>query len=298
MSEVAHPSSRQALTDTPDATVTLERWIIPEQAEALAGLLDIAPPPRADGDALPPLWHWIYMTARPPQSALGVDGHPTHGIPEPPGPGYARMFAGGRVRSLEPLRFGKVASQSTRVKAVAKKNGKSGPLTFVTTMSEVTQDGRVKIIEEQDVVYREFDTRVTSRTPGTGRPDSNSADGDVMTFDVDPVVLFRFSALTYNAHRIHYDRPYALTEGHPDLVVHGPLQALLIGEAFRRRDHDALTGAQFSYRLLAPTFGPQRLRVRSHTDAPHRMTVYDAAGVATARGATAPYDDAAATSGV
>lgn len=240
--------------------------IAPEPAEALAGLLGLPFP--VDGAFVPPLWHWMYLLDRPPQSELGIDGHPVNGLPAPPGPGYQRMFAGGRVTNLAPLRFGIPATQTTRLTATAEKRGRSGPLTLVTVRKEIEQDGAVAIIDDRSIVYRPRGRALPpndSASEASSRAVSLKEETRTLTFDVDNTVLFRFSALTYNAHRIHYDREYVKDEGYPDLVVHGPLQALLMGELLRRggpplRDHD------FVYRLVAPVFGPQRLTVSAWID--------------------------------
>jgi 3-methylfumaryl-CoA hydratase len=240
--------------------------ITPDAAEALAGVLDIDPPGAEDG--VPPLWHWVYLLERRRESELGPDGHPTHGIPAPPGPGRLRMFAGGRVTTYGVLRFGELATRTTRVLRSVEKQGRSGPLTFVTVRSEITQAGAVVVIDEQDIVYRAAGSVLPSTANRAGAGDGTrdgDDDGDThgdlrLEFDVDPVRLFRFSALTYNAHRIHYDLDYAVSEGYPGLVVHGPLQALLMGEVMRRSGVSAV-GRPFAYRLIAPTFGTQRLTV-------------------------------------
>lgn len=259
--------------------------ITPQPAEALAGLLDIDAPPMADG--LPPLWHAVYLLERRRESELGPDGHPTRGVPAPPGPGMLRMFAGGRVTAYGALHFGEEASRSTRVVRTVEKQGRSGPLTFVTTRSELEQGGRLVVADEQDIVYRGAGgaparDRDPGAAPSDAAPIDDAGQGGRLTLDVDPVLLFRFSALTYNAHRIHYDQPYAAEEGYPGLVVHGPLQALLMGEAMRRSGVPVL-GRTFAYRLLAPTYGAQRLTV---TTAPRGDAVdawvRDGSGVVTA----------------
>jgi 3-methylfumaryl-CoA hydratase len=244
-------SAMNALPGEPE-TSTRTELITLEPAEALAGMLDIDAP--SAGDELPALWHWIYLLERRRQSDLGPDGHPRHGIPAPPGPGRLRMFAGGRVSMHTPLRFRQPATRTTRVIRTAEKEGKSGLLTFVTVRSDIEQGGRLAIADEQDIVYR---------APGSTLPaKSNTAETPApmgsLALDVDSVVLFRFSALTYNAHRIHYDSAYAAQEGYPGLVVHGPLQALMMGELIRRSGVP-LVGQEFAYRLVAPMFGEQRL---------------------------------------
>lgn len=273
-------------TTSPDLVVRRTELITPEPAEALAGVLDIEPPPLEEG--LPSLWHWIYLLERRAERELGPDGHPLTGVPAPPGPGRLRMFAGGRVTAHGTLRFGTPATRTTRVVSSVEKQGRSGPLTFVTARSEIEQDGSVLIVDEQDIVYREEGS--TLRTSTSAAPAApagvSSIAGDVrLELDVDPVLLFRFSALTYNAHRIHYDHEYVRLEGYPDLVVHGPLQALLMGEAMRRAG-TRLLDRTFSYRLVAPTYGSQRLSVLAAEgtsgDDMVEVQVRDGSGVVTA----------------
>ena len=164
--------------------------------------------PRPDG-ALPLLWHWVYLLDRPPQAILGADGHPARdAIPTPPGPGLRRMFAGGRVSQHAPLRTGTEATRRTWQASSTLKQGRSGPLHFVTVRSEISQGGQVVITEEQDLVYREAapapaPARAADPQPEAPPPVSGNR---VWPVEVNPVLLFRFSALTYNAHRIHYDR--------------------------------------------------------------------------------------------
>ena len=230
--------------------------IIPEPSEALANLLGTDIPT----DELPPLWHWIHLLEKRPHADLGRDGHPTFGIPAPPGPGRKRMFAGGLVRTYAPLVFGKPATRTTWVAATTEKQGSTGPLTFVTVRNEYTQGGRVAIVDDNDIVYRTPGSSLAPRA-GTLRDEPEPAPrGPALTLTADEALLFRFSALTYNAHRIHYDHNWVREEGYGDLVVHGPLQALMMGELVRRRG-DGLVGKQFDYRLVSPMIGPQTLTV-------------------------------------
>jgi 3-methylfumaryl-CoA hydratase len=168
------------------------------------------------------------------------------------------MFAGGRVRAHRRLRLGVEATRTSRVASTSEKTGRTGPLTFVTVRNDISQDGRVVIEDEQDIVYRSPDSTLpparAAETPAT------SAGGPELTLDVDSRLLFRFSALTYNAHRIHYDHEFARQDGYADLVIHGPLQALMMGELLRRHDVD-LVGREYAYRLVAPMIGAQQMRV-------------------------------------
>ncbi|MEP7036399.1 MAG: MaoC family dehydratase N-terminal domain-containing protein [Dermatophilaceae bacterium] len=237
-------------------TVVRTELITPEPSEALANLLGTDIPT----DELPPLWHWIHLLEKRPHADLGPDGHPTFGIPAPPGPGRKRMFAGGRVHTHALLMFGKPATRTTWVADTKEKQGSSGPLTFVTVRHEYAQGGRVCIVDENDIVYR---------TPGSGLAVSAGTPQDepvpaprkpALTLTADEALLFRFSALTYNAHRIHYDHNWVRQEGYSDLIVHGPLQALMMGELVRRCG-DSLVGKQFVYRLVSPMIGPQTFTV-------------------------------------
>jgi 3-methylfumaryl-CoA hydratase len=283
---------KQPPTPDPSATVRRTELLTPEAAEALAGVLDIEPPDPDGG--LPPLWHWVYLLERRRQSELGPDGHPLTGVPAPPGPGRLRMFAGGRVTAYGTLRFGATATRTTRVVRSVEKQGRSGALTFVTARSEIEQDRTLVVADEQDIVYRAAGSTVppAAPTPPTDQGEHHGDGRAHLALDVDPVLLFRFSALTYNAHRIHYDRDYAQREGYPDLVVHGPLQALLMGELLRRSG-TPLVNRTFSYRLTAPTYGAQRLTVtgRGHPETNRELVearVRDGAGQLTATSTLRP----------
>ncbi|MGB6583874.1 MAG: MaoC family dehydratase N-terminal domain-containing protein [Streptosporangiaceae bacterium] len=266
----------------------LTELITPGPAQALAGLLGV---PLADG-ALPLLWHWVYLLDRPPQAILGADGHPARdAIPTPPGPGLRRMFAGGRVSQHAPLRTGAEATRRTWQASSTGKQGRSGALHFVTVRSEISQGGQVVITDEQDLVYREPAPTASVPAPEPAPPPDAPPPlpGDhVWPVEVNPVLLFRFSALTYNAHRIHYDRGYARAEGYPGLLVHGPLQALLMAELARRMT-ELPVRCDYSYRLVAPLFDGQGLIVSASArqDAV-RVTACDAASRTTATGVIRP----------
>jgi 3-methylfumaryl-CoA hydratase len=226
----------------------MDELITPEPARALAGLLGV-PAPGAD---LPPLWHWVYLLDRPAQADLGPDGHPVRGgVLTPPGPDRRRMWAGGRVRLLGSVHIGLEATRHSAVTATVSKEGRAGPLTIVTVTHEISQYGRTVVVDEQDIVYRG-----QSGSPAVpAAPEVAAAPGE-WEIETSPSLLFRFSALTYNGHRIHYDRDYARSvEGYPGLVVHGPLQALAMAWLAR----PAGPGV-FSYRLTAPLFDFQGLR--------------------------------------
>jgi 3-methylfumaryl-CoA hydratase len=235
----------------------------PEPAYALADLLGVPVPDLGAG--LPPLWHWAYLLDRPALADLGPDGHPVRGtLPAPPGHGRRRMWAGGRVAARGPLRCGAPATKRTRVLAVTEKHGRSGHLTFVTVGVQVLQGGAVVVDEEQDIVYRDAAGPPPAAQPAAAAPEVPApvvpAGQGEREIAISPALLFRFSALTYNTHRIHYDRDYCRdVEGYPGLLTHGPLQALAMAEAAR-----AIGGTgdvSFAYRLVSPLFDEQGLIV-------------------------------------
>lgn len=248
MSEV--PAQFQAVIDDwrpgPE-TVHGELGLFP--AQALAALLD-SPLPAA-GSALAPLWSEVYL--RPPRTMdeLGPDGHPRADTLVPPLAQRRRMFGGGRVTVTGPLRIGEQATRRSSVKDVRVREGRSGWLLLATEVHEYLVDERARVTEERDIVYRlPSDVAAAPRTP----PPAGLEGGQVVyRLEPDERMLFCFSALTYNAHRIHYDHRYAVeVEGHRDLLVHGPLLAIGAIEAAIR-----VTGGQpatVAYRLLHPCF--------------------------------------------
>ncbi len=233
-----------------DGTLIAADVIALDRATAFAATLDLDRHPVA-GDALPPLWHWLYFWSVARQSELGHDGHPLKGgfLPDLGLP--RRMWAGGRVVFENPLPIGETAVRTSRVLSVEHKEGRSGPLGFVTVEHLIESGGTVAIREEHDIVYR------GAAEPGVAVPAPKAApDGAQWQRDVTPdeVQLFRYSALTFNGHRIHYDRTYAREiEGYPDLVVHGPLISTLLLDLVPR----ALPGStvrEYAYRAVRPTF--------------------------------------------
>ncbi|MFI6435376.1 mesaconyl-C4 CoA hydratase [Streptomyces sp. NPDC050759] len=242
---------------TSEGTRTVERTevIASEPTEALAAALDIEIP-HAAGDPVPPLWHWIYLLERGPERELGEDGHSATGIPAPPGPGRRRMFGGGRVTTLGRLVIGQPATKVTSVKRSVDKVGRTGPLTLTTVLQEIFQDGELVIREEQDIVYRAPGSGALPPPPATTTPPA----GPALALAVDERLLFRFSALTYNGHRIHYDLGWCRREGYDGLVIHGPLLALMTGEHLRRQGID-LRGRTFGYRFVSPLTKPQTITV-------------------------------------
>jgi 3-methylfumaryl-CoA hydratase len=252
-----HVSLAEALADWRPGTAEITRRVDPWPAAAFAGLTGAPEPPLADGDPLPPLWHWFTAIDHPSTAATGADGHPADGPFLPPVPGRRRMFAGGRLTCRAPIPVGSLLHARSSVAGVTVKPGRSGELAFVTVRTELRADGVLAATEEQDIVYRSEPPGTAPRAlarPAAGGPDLT---GDWRSeLATDPVLLFHFSALTYNGHRIHYDRPYATgTEGYPDLVIHGPLLALLALDLPRVHAPGAVVRS-FRYRLARPAFVP------------------------------------------
>ncbi|WP_314173187.1 hypothetical protein [Streptomyces winkii] len=233
----------------------------PGPTAALSAVLGLPGPVASAGQALPPLWHWLHFLRWPPRHELGSDGHPRDGHFLPPLPERRRMFAGGRVEVTAPLTLGRPAELTSSVGGIEVKEGRSGGLLFVTVRGEYRQDGAVCVTEETDLVYR---SGGRAPVPEGLVPDTVTAPEAAgapwqSPWRTDPVLLFRFSALTANAHRIHYDAPYTTgTEGYPGLVVHGPLLVLSMLELVRR-EAPGRRVRSLSYRLRKPVFCGERL---------------------------------------
>lgn len=224
--------------------------VTPRDAARMAATLapDHAPVDLTDGAPLPPLWHWMAFAPAVGATGLGRDGHPALGGFLPPVGERRRMWAGGRLTFGPPLRIGEPLARRSEIVAIAEKAGASGTMVFVTVAHRVTgADGWVE--EVQDIVYVAMPERFSPPSPQAPATGAEWSVG----FDAGPTRLFRFSALTFNGHRIHYDLPYAQeVEKYPGLVVHGPLQAVLMVEHARARA-GALPAA-FRYRGLRPLF--------------------------------------------
>ena len=217
----------------------------------LAALLDHDMPPWAPG-MVPPLGHWLYFLPTARQSAIGEDGHPRRDGQSllPPIPLPRRMWAGSRIDFLAPVPVGAALTRVTTIDAVRPKRGASGDLLFVTLRHEISANGVAAIREEQDIVFREAAGSAPAAAPAA--PVGPEPADAVRRMSPDPVLLFRYSALTFNAHRIHYDRDYARgVEGYAGLVVHGPLLATLLIDHALRAAPD-IVPRQFSFRAEAP----------------------------------------------
>ncbi|RFP77315.1 MaoC family dehydratase N-terminal domain-containing protein [Hydrogenophaga sp. SNF1] len=242
---------------------TREQHLDPFPAQALAGLLDRSDRPQ-EGDALPLPWHWLYFLDAPSREGTGVDGHPRRGGFLPPVPLPRRMWAAGELTLHEPLRLGRVARKTSTVRSVDLKQGKAGALVFVTVAHELEQDGQPRLSERQHIVYREAPTAPAPLPPGEAAPADADWRRDLVP---DPVMLFRFSALTYNGHRIHYDRDYATREEfYPALVVHGPLLATLLLD-LAARERPGAVPTHFGFRAQRPAFDTGALRLNGRLNA-------------------------------
>jgi 3-methylfumaryl-CoA hydratase len=215
---------------------------------------------------VPPLWHWLYFLPQARQSQIGPDGHPVRGGFLPPVPLPRRMWAGGRLQwQSKPLRVGDAAQKQSRIASVKHKAGRTGDLLFVEVEHAFSNAQGLCLTETHDIVYR------AAALPGAPEVPPTAAETGApwqREFVPDPVSLFRYSALTFNGHRIHYDRSYVTQEeGYPGLIVHGPLIATLLVDLVRRQVPGARL-ASFQFRAVRPTFDlhPFRLNGRPSAD--------------------------------
>jgi 3-methylfumaryl-CoA hydratase len=241
-------------------TFTREDVISAWPLTALAATLDRDDEPSKPGDPLPPLAHWLYFLPVYRESDVGPDGHARRGAFLPPVPLQRRMWAGGRLSFEAPLRVGDTATRVSRIVDIVTKEGRSGPLVFVVVRHTVRTEAGVAIVEEHDIVYRDAASAAIATSPPAAPVDA------AWTHEIepDPVLLFRYSALTFNSHRIHYDRRYVTdVEGYPGLIVHGPLIATLLADLLRRARPRARV-SRFTFRAVSPLFDTQPFFVRGH----------------------------------
>lgn len=238
---------REWIGNTQSATDTLQV----EPSRLMQATMDREPSLSA-GDPLPPVWHWLYFLSGAPMSKLGRDGHAALGEFLPPVALPRRMWAGGRLEFTKPVNLGETINKSSTIKDIALKNGKSGALAFVTVRHTFTgPEGDERFTEEHDIVYRE-DPKADAPKPSPMAPPTTSQHSETVT--PSTVQLFRYSALTFNSHRIHYDREYCKDiEGYPGLIFHGPLTATLLADLAVRRNGDKPLKS-FSFRAVAPLF--------------------------------------------
>jgi 3-methylfumaryl-CoA hydratase len=227
---------------------------------ALSATLDRDDPVPVAGDPLPALWHWLYFLPQHRHGEIGSDGHARRGGFLPPVPLPRRMWAGGRLQweAANPLRVGDALRRVSSIESVTHKRGRSGDLLFVLVRHAISNDAGLCLTEEHDIVYRAAAQPSEATTVPLAADQSAPWQREVLA---DAVLLFRYSALTFNSHRIHYDRSYVTQEeGYPGLVVHGPLIATLMLDLVRRHLPDATIG-QFSFKALRPTFDQYPLRL-------------------------------------
>lgn len=246
-------------------------------ARAVAALLDRHPDEMTMGLELPELWHWFHFLPVVRRSERGEDGHPRRGAFLPPIALPRRMWAGGRLRFHQALCIGELAERRSDVISVEEKQGRTGPLVFVTVRHLITGSSGIALEEELDLVYRDA-PRPDEPRRSTTAPQQSAEWTE--SFQPDSLTLFLFSALTGNGHRIHYDRPYATEiEGYPALVVHGPLIALLLLDSAMRR-----TGrrpATYAYRAIGPLYNEETFTVagRASGEAATEMWALDGNGM-------------------
>ena len=257
--------SLENLKDWLGKTRTMQDFAAPFPVLALSATLDEDDPEPRMGDPLPPLWHWLYFLDAARQSRISPDGHAERGDFMPPVPLPRRMWAGSRlVFDGEPLRLGETIERVSEIVAVEPKSGASGAMVFVTVRHTVSGPRGKSFSEEQDIVYRE------AAKPGEKQRDPKLAPTDATwskTIEATPPLLFRFSALTFNGHRIHYDQPYVTgTEGYPGLIVHGPLMGMVQVELARRSNPDRMPRS-FEFRALSPVYAGASFSVHARREA-------------------------------
>ena len=240
-------------------TTTTEDALDPAQANRMAALLD-REPTFAAGDSLPPAWHWLFFHDVARASQLGEDGHPQLGVTMPPVPLPRRMWAAGRLEFSRPLVLGTTVRRSSTFKSIVPKEGSTGALFFVTIQHDYSTSGEPNLTEEQTIVYRE--APAVAKIPiATSAPAGAAI---TASWSMNRTALFRYSALTSNGHRIHYDADYCRSvEGYPDVVVHGPLLATLLADLAFRNGRPLVT---FSYRARSPLFVSQTFTVNGRVE--------------------------------
>lgn len=251
----------------------LRAWVGRE--ESCSGLISCAPVAQlsatldhpttraCQGESLPPLWHWLYCPSLCASSDLGPDGHPRRGGFLPPVPLARRMWAGSRLEFFIPLRVGDELQRVSTVTDVTLKSGRSGQLVFVTVNHRIMIAAGLAVEEEQKLVYRDFEAVTGSSPPSQAAPAVAQWSRELAP---DPVLLFRYSALTFNSHRIHYDRDYAReVEGYGNLVVQGPLTATLL-LAMLESECPGVQLQGFEFRGLRPMLAGEAMTLQGRRD--------------------------------
>jgi hydroxyacyl-ACP dehydratase HTD2-like protein with hotdog domain len=247
------PAEPRAFQEYVGRTETLRARIAEAPIHLLAALLDRPFDEISPDGVLPPLWHFLIVPAPVRQSEIGPDGHPKRGTFLPPITYARRMFAGSKVRFTGPLYVGDEVVRTTNIRSIKPKTGRSGNLVFVTLENSIEGPRGIALVEEQNLVFRETDgLRPAGVESATDRGEPAGFDA-IETVHPDPVLLFRYSVATNNTHRIHYDLEYVRSvEGYPDLVVHGPLQAIMLAALATRQLRRRLSA--FEFRINKPLF--------------------------------------------
>jgi 3-methylfumaryl-CoA hydratase len=265
--------SQTAWADWVGRTETLVDTLSPTPARALEATLGRSPSAFAPGTDCPALWSWLFFLPLAPMGEVGTDGHPKRGGFLPPIELPRRMWAGSRCTIHGPLRMGDEIRKTSTLLKITEKSGTAGPLIFVTVRHEIESRSRVAMVEEQDIVFMTIPAVWQPAAPTPLPPCAWQE-----TVVADPVFLFRFSALTFNGHRIHYDRTYAMeVEKYPGLVVHGPAQAILLFDAAQRR-HPERRPASFSFRGVRPLFDFDTISVNGATRPDGGLDLFTANG--------------------
>lgn len=237
----------------------------------LSATLDRDDPAPQAGDVVPPLWHWLYFLPSYRQSEVGADGHAQRGGFLPPVPLPRRMWAGSRIEWHRALTVGSTATRISRIVSVVPKRGQSGELVFVVVRHELSVANSLVLTEEHDIVYRDLAAAPAAATRAAAPQPAATWTRRIVP---DDVLLFRYSALTFNSHRIHYDRRYAReVEGYPGLVVHGPLLATLLVDLWRRQQ-PGTTLARFEFRALQPLFDIAPFDICGRPDGDDRVALW------------------------
>jgi 3-methylfumaryl-CoA hydratase len=253
---------------------TLEETLASGPAQGLAATLNLDPADfAAEGTILPPVWNWLYFLPRAPSHNIGPDGHPKRGGFLPPITLARRMWAGSRCTFHHDLHVGDRVTKTSTILKISEKQGRTGTMFFVTVGHVIRVGASLAYEEEQDIVYMDIPKVFTPPEP-VALPTCTWHHSVAL----DPVFLFRFSALTFNGHRIHYDRDYAMgVENYPGLVVHGPLQAILAFQFARLEQADRKPQA-FRFKGVRPLFDFDALSFHGAQSGPEATQIYAANG--------------------
>ena len=240
----------------------------PEQLQRFEAMLNRDPHSITSNKELTPCAHWTYFTPMDMHSNIAVDGHARKGDFLPPVELPKRMWAGGKILFKKPLLTGIPAEKKSTITAIDEKEGSTGKLCFVTIRHQISAKGSVAIDEVQQIVYREESEK--GAHPIRTQPLDIDPDWKKTT-KPDTVLLFRFSALTFNTHRIHYDQDYVRNvEGYPNLVVHGPLLLVLMLDAFKAK-HDGKVIEDIEYKAVGPIYLDEQITICGKSVDNHRV---------------------------